>query len=68
MRDERDSSQLRPPQNLAVATVIEAAELQEQLLRKTAREIEHNLKGGPNCEAVVEEIADALILQRQVTC
>lgn len=47
--------------NLAAAIAVEAAELQEQFLWKTDKEIERNLKGGPKQEAVVEEIADVLM-------
>ena len=60
-RDERDWSQFHTPKNLAAAIAIEAAELQEQLLWKTDKEIEKDLKGGPKREAVVEEIADVLM-------
>ena len=60
-RDERDWSQFHTPKNLAAAIAIEAAELQEQFLWKTDKEIERNLKGGPKREAVVEEIADVLM-------
>jgi NTP pyrophosphatase (non-canonical NTP hydrolase) len=61
-RDERDWSQFHTPKNLAAAIAIEAAELQEQVLWKTDKEIEKDLKGGPKREAVVEEIADVLIV------
>ena len=60
-RDERDWSQFHTPKNLAAAIAVEAAELQEQFLWKTDKEIERNLKGGPTREAVVEEIADVLM-------
>jgi dCTP diphosphatase len=60
-RDERDWSQFHTPKNLAAAIAIEAAELQEQFLWKTDKEIERNLKGGPKREAVVAEIADVLM-------
>ncbi|MFM8802568.1 MAG: MazG-like family protein [Planctomycetia bacterium] len=60
-RDERDWSQFHTPKNLAAAIAIEAAELQEQFLWKTDKEIERNLKGGPKRDAVVEEIADILM-------
>ena len=60
-RDERDWSQFHTPKNLAAAIAVEAAELQEQFLWKTDKEIERNLKGGPKREAVVEEIADVLM-------
>ena len=60
-RDERDWSQFHTPKNLAAAIAIEAAELQEQFLWKTDKEIDRNLKGGPKREAVVEEIADVLM-------
>lgn len=60
-RDERDWSQFHTPKNLAAAIAIEAAELQEQFLWKTDKEVELNLKAGPKREAVVEEIADVLM-------
>ena len=60
-RDERDWSQFHTPKNLAAAIAIEAAELQEQFLWKTDKEVERNLKGGPKRQAVVEEIADVLM-------
>jgi NTP pyrophosphatase (non-canonical NTP hydrolase) len=60
-RDERDWSQFHTPKNLAAAIAIEAAELQEQFLWKTDKEIERNLKVGPKREAVIEEIADVLM-------
>ena len=60
-RDERDWSQFHTPKNLAAAIAIEAAELQEQFLWKTDKEIERNLKGGPKRESVIEEIADVLM-------
>ena len=60
-RDERDWSQFHTPKNLAAAIAIEAAELQEQFLWKTDKEIDRNLKAGPKREAVVEEIADVLM-------
>ena len=60
-RDERDWSQFHTPKNLAAAIAIEAAELQEQFLWKTDKEIERNLKGGPKREAVGDEIADVLM-------
>jgi NTP pyrophosphatase (non-canonical NTP hydrolase) len=60
-RDQRDWSQFHTPKNLAAAIAIEAAELQEQFLWKTDKEIDQNLKGGPKREAVVEEIADVLM-------
>ena len=60
-RDQRDWSQFHTPKNLAAAIAIEAAELQEQFLWKTDKEIDRNLKGGPKREAVVEEIADVLM-------
>jgi NTP pyrophosphatase (non-canonical NTP hydrolase) len=60
-RDERDWSQFHTPKNLAAAIAIEAAELQEQFLWKTDKEIERNLKEGPKRDAVIEEIADVLM-------
>ena len=60
-RDERDWSQFHTPKNLAAAIAIEAAELPEQFLWKTDKEIERNLKGGPKREAVGDEIADVLM-------
>ena len=60
-RDQRDWAQFHTPKNLAAAIAIEAAELQEQFLWETDKEIDRNLKGGPKREAVVEEIADVLM-------
>lgn len=60
-RDDRDWSQFHTPKNLAAAIAVEAAELQEQFLWKTDKEIEQHLKGGPKRKAVVEEIADVLM-------
>ena len=60
-RDERDWSQFHTPKNLAAAIAIEAAELQEQFLWKTDKEIEKDLKGGRKREPVIEEIADVLM-------
>lgn len=60
-RDARDWLQFHTPKNLAAAIAIEAAELQEQFLWKTDKEIERTLKGGPKREAVADEIADVLM-------
>jgi dCTP diphosphatase len=60
-RDARDWSQFHTPKNLAAAIAIEAAELQEQFLWKTDKEIAQNLKSGPKRDAVVEEVADIFL-------
>jgi len=60
-RDARDWSQFHTPKNLAAAIAIEAAELQEQFLWKTDKEIAQNLEASPKRDSVVEEVADIFL-------
>jgi NTP pyrophosphatase (non-canonical NTP hydrolase) len=60
-RDARDWSQFHTPKNLAAAIATEAAELQEQFLWKTDKEIDRDLQARPKRDAVVEEVADIFL-------
>jgi NTP pyrophosphatase (non-canonical NTP hydrolase) len=60
-RDARDWAQFHTPKNLAAAIAIEAAELQEQFLWKTDKEIDRDIADGPKRAAVIDEIADVLM-------
>ena len=57
-RDERDWSQFHTPKNLAAATAIEAAELQERFLWKTDAEVDQNLA---DAAKRADEIADVVM-------
>jgi dCTP diphosphatase len=60
-RDARDWSQFHTPKNLAAAIAIEAAELQEQFLWKSDKEIDRDLQASAKRDAVVEEVADIFL-------
>ena len=57
-RDERDWSQFHTPKNLAAATAIEAAELQERFLWKTDAEVDQDLV---DAAKRADEIADVVM-------
>ena len=60
-RDERDWAQFHTPKNLAAATAIEAAELQERFLWKTDAEVDHDLADATKRALVADEIADVVM-------
>jgi NTP pyrophosphatase (non-canonical NTP hydrolase) len=60
-RDARDWKQFHKPNHLAAAIAIEAAELQEHFLWKSAAEVEAKIAQRAEKEAVAEELADVLI-------
>ena len=60
-RDDRDWAQFHTPKNLAAATAIEAAELQERLLWKTDAEVDQDLADATMKAGVAEEIADVVM-------
>ena len=60
-RDARDWSQFHTPKNLAAATAIEAAELQERFLWKTDAEVDQNLADAAKRAGVADEIADVVM-------
>lgn len=60
-RDERDWAQFHTPKNLAAATAIEAAELQERFLWKTDAEVECDLADTAKRAGVADEIADVVM-------
>ena len=60
-RDERDWNQLHTPKNLAAATAIEAAELQERFLWKTDAEVDEDLADPAKRTLVADEIADVVM-------
>ena len=60
-RDDRDWSQFHTPKNLAAATAIEAAELQERFLWKTDAEVDQDLADAAKRSAVADEIADVVM-------
>ncbi|MFM8734929.1 MAG: nucleotide pyrophosphohydrolase [Pirellulales bacterium] len=60
-RDERDWAQFHAPKNLAAATAIEAAELQERFLWKTDAEIDRDLADPAKRTLVADEIADVVM-------
>ena len=57
-RDERDWSQFHTPKNLAAATAIEAAELQERFLWKTDAAVDQDLV---DAAKRADEIADVVM-------
>ena len=61
LRDERDWAQFHTPKNLAAATAIEAAELQERFLWKTDAEVERDLADAAKRAGVADEIADVVM-------
>ena len=60
-RDDRDWAQFHTPKNLAAATAIEAAELQERFLWKTDTEVDHDLADAAKRAGVGDEIADVVM-------
>ena len=60
-RDDRDWAQFHTPKNLAAATAIEAAELQERFLWKTDTEVDHYLAYAAKRAGVGDEIADVVM-------
>jgi NTP pyrophosphatase (non-canonical NTP hydrolase) len=60
-RDDRDWGQFHKPKDLAAATAIEAAELQERFLWKTDAEVDRDLAEAAKKAAVAEEIADVVM-------
>ena len=60
-RDARDWAQFHTPKNLAAATAIEAAELQERFLWKTDAEVDQDLADAAKKAGVAEEIADVVM-------
>ena len=60
-RDERDWAQFHTPKNLAAATAIEAAELQERFLWQTDAEVDRDLADAAKRDGVAEEIADVVM-------
>ena len=60
-RDERDWAQFHTPKNLAAATAIEAAELQERFLWKTDAEVDRDLADAAKRAGVADEIADVVM-------
>lgn len=60
-RDERDWAEFHTPKNLAAATAIEAAELQERFLWKTDAEVDRELTDAARRAGVADEIADVVM-------
>jgi NTP pyrophosphatase (non-canonical NTP hydrolase) len=60
-RDERDWAQFHTPKNLAAATAIEAAELQERFLWKTDAEVDRDLADAAKRALVADEVADVVM-------
>jgi dCTP diphosphatase len=60
-RDQRDWAQFHTPKNLAAATAIEAAELQERFLWQTDAEVSRDLADPAKLAGVAEEIADVVM-------
>jgi NTP pyrophosphatase (non-canonical NTP hydrolase) len=60
-RDDRDWAQFHTPKNLAAATAIEAAELQERFLWKTDAEVDQDLADVAKKAGVADEIADVVM-------
>ena len=60
-RDARDWAQFHTPKNLAAATAIEAAELQERFLWKTDAEVDRDLADAAKRALVADEIADVVM-------
>ena len=60
-RDERDWAQFHTPKNLAAATAIEAAELQERFLWQTDAEVDRDLADPAKRSGVADEIADVVM-------
>lgn len=60
-RDARDWKQFHKANHLAAAIAIEAAELQEHFLWKTADEVESKIAEPHQKQAIAEELADVLM-------
>lgn len=60
-RDARDWRQFHKANHLAAAIAIEAAELQEHFLWKSAAEVEANVAEPAKNKLIAEELADVLI-------
>jgi NTP pyrophosphatase (non-canonical NTP hydrolase) len=60
-RDARDWAQFHTPKNLAAATAIEAAELQERFLWQTDAEVDRDLADPAKLAGVAEELADVVM-------
>jgi dCTP diphosphatase len=60
-RDDRDWAQFHTPKNLAAATAIEAAELQERFLWKTDADVDEALADPATLAGVADEIADVVM-------
>jgi NTP pyrophosphatase (non-canonical NTP hydrolase) len=60
-RDDRDWGPFHTPKNLAAATAIEAAELQERFLWKTDAEVDQDLADAAKRPLVADEIADVVM-------
>ena len=60
-RDDRDWAQFHTPKNLAAATAIEAAELQERFLWKTDADVDQDLADAAKRAGVADEIADVVM-------
>ena len=60
-RDVRDWKQFHKANHLAAAIAIEAAELQEHFLWKSATEVEKKIEEPAQQQAIAEELADVLI-------
>ena len=60
-RDARDWAQFHTPRQLAAATAIEAAELQERFLWKTDADVEADMADAAKRAGVAEEIADVVM-------
>ena len=60
-RDDRDWAQFHTPKNLAAATAIEAAELQERFLWQTDAEVDRDLADPAKLAGVSDEIADVVM-------
>jgi dCTP diphosphatase len=60
-RDDRDWAQFHTPKNLAAATAIEAAELQERFLWKTDAQVDQELVDAAKRALVADELADVVM-------
>lgn len=60
-RDARDWKQFHKANHLAAAIAIEAAELQEHFLWKSAGEVEAKIAEPADKQAIAEELADVLV-------
>jgi NTP pyrophosphatase (non-canonical NTP hydrolase) len=60
-RDDREWAHFHTPKNLAAATAIEAAELQERLLWMTDAQVDQDLADPAKLAGVADEIADVVM-------